>query len=86
MDGQRSERGLVVQSWKDSHDSMVHADGRLYVLMRNGVTLVFAASPKYELLATNPLGEHTNASIAPSDGQLFIRTDRHLWCVGGGNR
>ncbi len=62
--------------------SMVHAEGRLYVLMRNGSTQVFAASPKYELLATNPLrGESTNSSLAISNGEIFIRTFKHLWCI-----
>ncbi|MCI0357649.1 MAG: pyrrolo-quinoline quinone, partial [Planctomycetaceae bacterium] len=65
--------------------SMVHASGRLYVLMRDGATLVFAASPKYELLATNSLGrgESTNSSLAISNGDVFIRTFKHLWCIGG---
>jgi outer membrane protein assembly factor BamB len=63
--------------------SMVHAEGRLYVLMRNGTTQVFAASPKYELLASNPLrGESTNSSLVISNGHLFIRTFAHLWCFG----
>lgn len=64
--------------------SMVHADGKLYVLMRNGQTLVIAANPKYELLATNSLGagEQTNSSIAISNGDIFIRTFKHLWCIG----
>ena len=63
--------------------SMVHAEGRLYVLMRDGTTLVFAASPKYEVLATNSLGrgESTNSSLAISDGEVFIRTFQHLWCI-----
>ena len=63
--------------------SMVHADGRFYVLMRDGKTLVFAASPKYELLATNSLGagESTNSSLAISNGEIFIRTFKHLWCI-----
>lgn len=61
--------------------SMVHADGRLYVTDRNGTTLIFAANPKYELLAANRLGEHTDASIAVSDGDLFIRTYKTLWCI-----
>jgi outer membrane protein assembly factor BamB len=63
--------------------SMVHADGRLYVLMRDGETLVFRASPKYEVLAANRLGrgEQTNSSLAVSDGEIFIRTFRHLWCI-----
>ena len=61
--------------------SMLHADGRLYVTTRGGTTQVFAASPKYELLASNRLGEHTDASIAASNGELFLRTYKSLWCV-----
>ena len=63
--------------------SMVHADGRLYVMMRNGETLVFAAKPAYELLAVNSLGggEQTNSSPAISNGQIFLRTFKHLWCI-----
>ena len=64
-----------------SWSSMLHSDGKLYVLTKQGDTHVFAASTKYELLATNRLGETTNASIAPSDGELFIRTAKHLWCI-----
>jgi outer membrane protein assembly factor BamB len=74
-----SERPGPTLTW----GSMVHADGKLYVLMRNGQTLVFAASPKYELVATNSLGggEATNSSLAISDGEIFIRTFRNLWCI-----
>jgi outer membrane protein assembly factor BamB len=61
--------------------SMVHANGRLYITDRGGTTLVFEASPKYRLLATNRLGEHTDASIAISNGEIFIRTFKHLWCI-----
>jgi len=64
--------------------SMIHADGRLYVLMRNGETLVFAAKPTYELLAVNKLsGESTNSSPAISSGQIFLRTFKNLWCIEG---
>jgi outer membrane protein assembly factor BamB len=65
-----------------SWSSMVAADGRLYIVNRNGDTLVLAASPKYEQLAFNRLGEHTDASIAVANGELFIRTHKHLWCIG----
>jgi outer membrane protein assembly factor BamB len=63
--------------------SMVHAEGRLYLLMRNGETLVFAAKPRYELLARNSLGsgEETNSSLAISDGEIFLRTFKHLYCI-----
>jgi len=62
--------------------SLVHVDGRLLVLMRNGETLVFAAKPTYELLGVNKLAnEPTNSSLAISNGQIFIRTFKHLWCI-----
>jgi outer membrane protein assembly factor BamB len=64
--------------------SIVHADGRLYVLMRNGRTTVLAANPKFEVLAFNALanGEQTNSSPAISNGDIFIRTFKTLWCIG----
>ncbi|MBT4867380.1 MAG: PQQ-like beta-propeller repeat protein [Planctomycetaceae bacterium] len=63
--------------------SMVYANARLYVLMKNGSTLVFAAGPKYELLATNKLaaGAATNSSLAVSDGEIFLRTFKNLYCI-----
>ncbi len=63
--------------------SMVHVDGKLYVLTRDGTTFVLAASPKFEILATNRLdkGEQTNSSPAISNGEIFLRTNRHLWCI-----
>ncbi len=70
----------------DAWGSMVHANGRLYVTDRGGTTLVFAASPKYELLAANPLNEHVDASPAIADGEVFIRSYKHLWCIGTGAR
>jgi outer membrane protein assembly factor BamB len=62
--------------------SLVHSDGRLYVTNQEGETVVFEAKPTFKLLARNPLKETTRASIAVSEGQLFIRTDEHLWCIG----
>ncbi len=67
----------------DSWSSMVLADGKLYALNKSADTFVLMASPQFELLATNSLGEETMSSIAPSDGDLFIRTYRSLWCISG---
>lgn len=65
-----------------SWSSMVATPDRIYVLTQNGDTHVFAVGPKYQHLATNKLGgEYTNASIAISNGELFIRTWDHLWCI-----
>jgi outer membrane protein assembly factor BamB len=66
-----------------SWGSIVHADGRLYLLMNSGETVVLAAKPKFEVLAVNPLdrGDQTNSSIAVSDGEILIRTFKNLYCV-----
>src|SRR5262249_29591427 len=64
-----------------SWSSMVLSEGKLYVVNHSGDTFVLKASAKFELLATNSLGEHTNASVAMSNGEIFLRTDQHLWCI-----
>ena len=48
-----------------------------------GETLVFKASPQFELLVRNPLGERVLASVAVADGEIFVRSYKHLWCIGG---
>jgi outer membrane protein assembly factor BamB len=63
--------------------SIVHAAGRCYVTDQNGKTHVFEPSPdKYEGLGANELGEPSNSTPAISDGQIFIRTFEHLYCIG----
>ncbi len=63
--------------------SPVHADGKLYLLDNNGDTTVIEAGPQFKVLAKNPLSEPTQASMAVSGGRLFIRTEKHLYCVAG---
>jgi outer membrane protein assembly factor BamB len=59
------------------------ADDRVYVVDQAGETFVFQADPdRCDVLARNPLRELTRASLAVSDGLLFIRTYEHLWCIG----
>jgi len=62
--------------------SLVHAGDRLYVTNVEGETLVLAAKPRFEVVSRNPLKERTRASIAVADGNIFIRTYEHLWCIG----
>ncbi|HWA97160.1 MAG TPA: PQQ-binding-like beta-propeller repeat protein [Pirellulales bacterium] len=63
--------------------SILLAEDRMYVTNQEGTTLVFRPNPqKFDLLARNELGEHTNATPAISDGQIFIRTYENLYCIG----
>jgi outer membrane protein assembly factor BamB len=62
--------------------SPVAADGRVYFLSEQGDTTVIEAGSNYKVLATNLLREKCQASPAISQGQIFIRTEKSLFCVG----
>jgi outer membrane protein assembly factor BamB len=68
----------------ESWGSVVQAAGRLYVTSRRGITTVFLPDPdQLVVLATNDLGEPSNATPAISNGEIFLRTDAHLFCIRG---
>jgi outer membrane protein assembly factor BamB len=62
--------------------SPVLADGKIYVTNEDGVTVVFRAGPKFEMLAENDLDDYTLSSPAISEGQIFIRTAKFLHAIG----
>ena len=62
--------------------SPVLADGKIYVTSEDGLTTVVKAGAKFEVLAENKLDEYTLSSPAISDGQIFLRTSKHLYCIG----
>jgi outer membrane protein assembly factor BamB len=66
----------------DYYASLVAADGRIHATSEDGVTTVLAAKGVYEPLASNAVGERTMATPAISNGQIFIRTDEHLFAIG----
>ena len=61
--------------------SPVFADGRIYVLSEEGVTTVFAPGKQFKALATNRLDGRTLASMAISDGAIFVRSSTHLYRI-----
>ena len=62
--------------------SPVVADGKLYISNEEGTTVVLKTGPEFEVLAENHLGEYMLSSPAVSDGQIFLRTDKAVYCVG----
>ena len=62
--------------------SPVAADGKLYLPSEDGDVLVVRAGPKFELIATNPMGQPLMASPAISGGLLLLRGERDLFAVG----
>ncbi len=61
--------------------SPVAAAGRIYMVARDGTTLVLKQSDKVEILATNRLDDDIDASPAAVGRQLFLRGHRHLYCI-----
>jgi outer membrane protein assembly factor BamB len=62
--------------------SPLAADGRIYLTSEEGDTTVLRDAPEFEVLTVNPLGEYTLASPAVLGGQIFIRTQKHLFAIG----
>jgi len=56
-------------------------DGRIY-FAGAGPSWVIKAGPRFELLGKSDLGDPSAASAAVSDGRLFLKGQRNLFCVG----
>lgn len=61
--------------------SPVAGAGKVYFTNLDGVVSVLKAGAGFELLARNALGETIVASPAVSNGQLFLRGEKHLYCI-----
>ncbi|MFN4258033.1 MAG: PQQ-binding-like beta-propeller repeat protein [Gemmataceae bacterium] len=62
--------------------SPVAAAGKIYFTSMEGLVTVIEAGPEFKELARNRLGADIVATPAFSDGQIFIRTTEHLYCIG----
>jgi outer membrane protein assembly factor BamB len=58
------------------------AEGHIYFLSRNGRCTVAAAAATFKKLADNRLDDQFVASPAVSDGKLYLRGRKSLYCVG----
>ena len=56
------------------------ANGRIYFASPNK-SYVIKADPKFELLATNDLGDGPYTTPAISNGRIFIKGKSYLWCI-----
>jgi outer membrane protein assembly factor BamB len=62
--------------------SPVFADGRIYFLSEEGTATVIEPGHQFREVASNRLDGYTLASIAVSNGSMFIRSDTHLYRIG----
>ncbi len=63
--------------------SPVAGDGKIYFTNEDGTTTVIASNEaKYREVSRNEVKEPVFASPAISQGRIFLRTSKHLWCIG----
>lgn len=73
--------------WQERVDGVFSASpvgggGHVYFVSENGETVVVKAGRTPQIAARNPLGERAIASPAIAGGQIFLRTDRHVFAIG----
>jgi outer membrane protein assembly factor BamB len=62
--------------------SLLLSGDRIYAVTQRSDTIVFRAGAAFEQLAVNSLDDGlTNASLVPANGDFFLRTHKHLWCI-----
>ena len=62
--------------------SPIASEGRVFFLNTEGLCTVVSAAPRFDKLVENQLADETIASPATSDGRIYIRGKKSLYCIG----
>jgi outer membrane protein assembly factor BamB len=81
FDARTGERLWQTRLGKHYSASLCVANGLVYFTADDGVTKILRPGPQPELVSENQLGENVYASPAFSRSELFIRGQRHLYCI-----
>lgn len=73
---------LWVEDMGRQYSSPVLADGLVYMPNDEGVITVIKPGATFEAISRNPIGERMNASPAISKGKIYLRGNKHLFCIG----
>ena len=75
-------KGELPRGSSEYYASPIVANGKIYAAREDGVVFVARCDEKFELLASNTLGETIVASPVPVDNRLLIRGEQNLFCIG----
>lgn len=64
------------------YSSPIVADGKLFMMDNDGMMRVYEFSKEMKLISENNLGEIAGTTPAFSDGRIYIRGDKNLYCIG----
>ena len=71
-----------VEDLGKQYSSSVLVNGLVYMPNDEGVITVIKPGPTFETVAKNSIGEKMNASPAVSNGKIYLRGYKHLFCIG----
>ena len=73
---------LWVEDMGKQYSSAVLANGLVYMPNDEGLITVIKPGPTFKPIARNSIGERMNASPAISNGKIYLRGYKHLFCIG----
>ena len=71
----------MVLAVSDPAAAIAVENGRVYVVGREGTTAVLKEGPSFEIIGTNTLDDHFDASPALVDREMFLRGTKYLYCL-----
>lgn len=80
--GKTGERKWMERLGRHYSGSLVSANGLVYFTDDDGLTKLVKPGPVLEVVAENDLGEECYSSPAISNGRIFTRGEKHLFCIG----
>ena len=81
-DAATGKKHWVKELEKSVYSSPMIADGKIYVLDKLGIMHIFRAEKTMELLGESVLGEGSACTPAFGNGRIYIRGNKHLFCIG----
>jgi outer membrane protein assembly factor BamB len=82
LDAKTGEERWRKRAGGRARPSPVVAGTTVYLTGLDGTTLVYEAGKEFEAVGKNKLGEEVAASPALAHGCVFLRGEKHLWCLG----
>ena len=73
---------LWVEAMGRQYSSPVLANGLVYMPNDQGIITVIKPGPDFKTIARNSIGERMNASPAISNGKIYLRGYKHIFCIG----
>jgi outer membrane protein assembly factor BamB len=81
-DAQTGEKYWEQEAESSIYASPVVAEGRVYMIDKEGNTYIYEVASEYKLIGTPALGEKVVCTPAFADGTVYIRGYEHVYSIG----